>query len=116
MSHKDHPLRSVDGVKIVYREQIAPPLGTPQKPRGRFVPIVPNGCDGLSSCCQAAVTYSGETLCCKACWHEVETVHVASQRLEDAIMNCIKRSDPNRDYYAELKAVQAEVLAECFGG
>jgi hypothetical protein len=40
-------------------------------------PTVPVGIDGLegwTSCCDAAVTYSGSALCCKGCWSEVETV------------------------------------------
>jgi hypothetical protein len=45
--------------------------------------------EGWSSCCGAAVTFSGDgALCCKKCWHEVDTQYVTGELAErlDAII------------------------------
>jgi hypothetical protein len=35
-----------------------------------------DGLEGWTSCCEAAVTYSEDVLCCKGCWAEVTEIHL----------------------------------------
>ena len=74
------------------------------------VPIASNGLEGWTSCCEAAVTYSGDGyLCCKKCWSEVDTVSLpgeAGVELGKAISAAI--SD---DSYHEAILIQRRLLA-----
>jgi hypothetical protein len=44
------------------------------------VPVGIDGLEGWTSCCAAAVTFSETTLCCKACWQEVEMVALGDEQ------------------------------------
>ena len=48
----------------------------------RWVPVGADGLEGWTSCCEASVTYSGSTLCCKACWNDVEMVQLEGKDAE----------------------------------
>lgn len=42
----------------------------------RWVPVGADGLEGWTSCCEASVTHHDSTLCCKACWNEVEMIQL----------------------------------------
>lgn len=77
----------------------------------RTVPVGADGLEGWSSCCEAAVTYSGAVLCCKECWEEVEMVDLPAEQGE-ALSEVVRAVIAQEITAAEGVARQRRLLAE----
>lgn len=82
-------------------------------------PVASNGLEGWTSCCDAAVTFTGDgALVCKGCYHEAAGVPVggeAGDALGEIIHAVLMGDVPCADGVARQRALLGEVPADATG-